>query len=146
MHAKQCCLNCSSCFLVDCYRHMCLSSMEAHYCMYNDKKCFKILAFDVSAHPSTVSLIIYRLYAATVLSYGSQPCLLLRVVCSRKGAAVREDQTAWSNTQHRNSMSVIHHTCCIHVCHVQKAQSCCAQIRKLSGQLLALFLNVKVLS
>ncbi len=57
--------------------------------MYNDKKCFKILAFDVSAHPSVVSLITYRLYAATVLSCGSQPCLLLRVVCSNLSVRLR---------------------------------------------------------
>jgi hypothetical protein len=64
----------------------------------------------------------------------------------RKGAAVREHEMAWSNTQHRNSMSFVHHTSCIRVGHVQKGPSCCLHIRKLSGQLLVLVLDVKALS
>ena len=52
----------------------------------------------------------------------------------RKGAAVREDQKAWSNTQHRNSMSFVHHTSCIRDGHVQKGPSCFAHIRKVSGR------------
>lgn len=60
----------------------------------------------------------------------------------KKGAAVREDQTAGQTYSTENSKSFIHVTSFIHVDHVQQHQA----VGCTSGQLLALFLNVKALS
>ncbi len=58
----------------------------------------------------------------------------------RKGAAVGEHEKAWSNTQHKNSMSFIHHTSCMRLGHVQKQRA----VLRTSGscQDIVPFLNV----